>query len=99
MAWPGPHGKRHMLVIGVGCRIDAPNEVIETAKRLAKEAPRHLMGKDSDLTPAPNAIEEWSDLAQVSSLHRINLDLYTNHTRFIDIRPELPKTVECKKQI
>ena len=68
MAWPGPRGCRHMLVIGVGCALDAPNEEMEEAKRIAKQAPRHVMGSNSDITPAPNAIEEWTDLAGVSCL-------------------------------
>ncbi|KAM0378381.1 hypothetical protein ACHAPY_006069 [Fusarium culmorum] len=65
MAWPGPRGCRHMLVIGVGCGLDVPAEEEENAQKLAKEAPRLLMGDDPRITPTPNAIEEWTDIPKI----------------------------------
>lgn len=54
-----------MLVIGVGCGLDVPAEEEENAQKLAKEAPRLLMGDDPRITPTPNAIEEWTDIPKV----------------------------------
>jgi hypothetical protein len=65
MACPGPRGCRHMLVVGVGCGIDAPAEEVEAAKRLAEAAPHTLMGDDPRITPAPNAFEKWTDATKV----------------------------------
>lgn len=65
MAWPGPRGCRHMLIIGIGCGLDAPAEEEESAKKLAREAPKALMGGDPRILPTPNAIDEWTDIPQV----------------------------------
>ncbi|KAF4873584.1 FAD-linked oxidoreductase [Colletotrichum siamense] len=65
MAWPGPRGCRHMLVIGVGCGLDVPAEEEEKAKKLAKEAPKLLMGDDPRISPTPNAIDEWTEISKI----------------------------------
>jgi hypothetical protein len=67
MAWPGPRGCRHMLVLVVGCGLDAPTEEVEAAKSLAKAAPQTLMGDDPRITPAPNSFDEWTDATKVRS--------------------------------
>jgi hypothetical protein len=66
MAWPGPRGSSHMLVIGIGCAIDAPESEIEAAMRLARTAPATLFGDAPNAIAVPNAIEKWSNLAEVS---------------------------------
>ncbi|KAH7308908.1 FAD binding domain-containing protein [Stachybotrys elegans] len=65
LSWPGPRGCKHMLVIGLGCDLNAADEVIQRAQELAQSAPSYLMGDDPRITPTPNAIEEWSDLSKI----------------------------------
>ncbi|KAF6838945.1 cysteine desulfurase [Colletotrichum plurivorum] len=65
MAWPGPKGCQNMLIIGVGCGTDVPEEEVEAAKQVAREAPRRLMGNDQRLSLAPNAYEEWFDWSEI----------------------------------
>lgn len=67
MAWPGPRGCNHMLIIGVGCGLEASEEENNTAKRLAAEAPNTLMGDEMKIYSAPNAIEEWHEPESVST--------------------------------
>lgn len=54
-----------MLVIGIGCDVDAPDEEVQNARELARNAPSYLMGQDSRISPTPNAIEDWSDVSKV----------------------------------
>lgn len=54
-----------MLIIGVGCAIDASQSEIDTARELARTAPADLSIEGEDVISAPNAVEEWSDMAQV----------------------------------
>ncbi|KAJ3537009.1 hypothetical protein NM208_g6487 [Fusarium decemcellulare] len=60
-----PRGCKHMLVIGVGCDVDAPSEEIQSAQALARNAPRLLTGGDPRTSPSPNAIEDWSDMSMI----------------------------------
>lgn len=66
MAWPGPRGCNHMLIIGVGCGLEASEEDNNAAKTLAAEAPDKLMGNEAKIYLAPNAVEEWHDPQSVS---------------------------------
>jgi hypothetical protein len=67
MAWPGPRGCKHMLVLAVGCGVDAPAEEVGAAKSLAEAAPQTLLGGDPRITPAPNSFDDWTDATKVSS--------------------------------
>ncbi|CEJ86181.1 hypothetical protein VHEMI04031 [[Torrubiella] hemipterigena] len=69
MAWPGPRGCKHMLVVGVGCELHASAGEVGLAECLAASAPHQLMGDAHITYTAPNAIEKWHSTKEIYGEH------------------------------
>lgn len=71
--WPRPLGFKHMLLIGAGCKQDAPASEYEEARRQIQDvAPEKILGSKQavkEMIPIPNAMEKFHDHQRIYGEH------------------------------